>query len=118
VVCVTGVDAIGAELSGGAVHRPELVAARFGVSPEAVVDAPLAARVILEDHLSRVPPGAAITIFLSRVSTAGRGRDAADLASRLAADPRVGRIVIGDLHPQRLEELRIWSRPGLGSTGS
>ncbi|MBI4864660.1 MAG: putative selenium-dependent hydroxylase accessory protein YqeC [Candidatus Riflebacteria bacterium] len=103
VIVVTGCDAIGAVLSDASVHRPEIVAERFDVPPGTILDAALVARVLLEDHLARLPSGAAVTFFISRVTGEARRLAATDLAARLARDGRVARIVLGDLAAGRLE---------------
>lgn len=105
VVLVVGASCLGAPASSATVHRFEVLRARYGAAEGAPLSADLVARVLVEDHLACIPRGAAAIVFVAGAPAAARAADVDALASRLLAEARIERVVLGDVLAGTLRRL-------------
>ena len=96
VVPVMGLDAIGTELEGNLVYRPELVRALLGIRKEQIIQAVDAARILAHGNgaLKATPASAQVRVILNKAETqkaVEQGRKIAELA--LKTD-RIGAVIL------------------------
>jgi molybdenum cofactor cytidylyltransferase len=93
VIVVVGADALGRALPDVA-HRPEQIARLTGATLDSIVTPDLAAAVLLhpEGGLKNIPHSARIVMAITKVS-ADTDEPAAELATRLATDPMIDRVI-------------------------
>jgi probable selenium-dependent hydroxylase accessory protein YqeC len=112
VLAIAGVDVWGAELSADTVHRSELFAVRWGMTPgERLEDE--AFLMALSDpagYRAGVPPGARYFVFLNKADRPVRQAVAQRLAQALA-ERGVNEVAWGDI---RRGEWTVAKRPGRG----
>lgn len=96
VIPVVGIDCLGLPLSGGSIHRPEIVARLTGASIGGQVNSGTVAGVFLSPggYRKDVPEGSRWEPFINKVESAGELRAARELAGLLIKGG-ADRVVIG-----------------------
>jgi probable selenium-dependent hydroxylase accessory protein YqeC len=102
VIAVIGADAVGQPLDDAHVHRAGVARARLGLSEGHVVTPGDVAALVLhaEGWLARVPGGASVSVFVSKVRDTEARLTSQAIADALRAgdtDRRIVRIVAGDV---------------------
>ncbi len=87
VVCVVGLDALGAPLDDAHVHRSALLAERLGVPMGTLLDVDSVVRAVALYH-QRIPPQASTAVFLTKLTPARREL-ARELARALRGSPSI-----------------------------
>jgi molybdenum cofactor cytidylyltransferase len=97
VVSMAGLDALGAPIAAGYVHRPERVAALAGVAVGDPVTPAVIARVLAhpEGGARNAPAGARLVPFLNKADDHTLLPAAREIARLLLAEPRVDSVAIG-----------------------
>lgn len=97
LVPVAGVDALGAPLDQGHVHRPELVADLAGAEPGSTVEPWLIARVLESNQggLKNRPPHARVTPLINKVENVAQLLSAREIARELLDNALIEAVLVG-----------------------
>lgn len=117
VIVVAGIDALAGPIREVA-HRPELVSAVAGCSPDQSLTAEALARVLSsrEGGLKGAPERARVALLLNKVESASQREAAGRVARAALSEPRVECVAIGALQPADAGDggdggsWEVWSR--------
>lgn len=111
LIAVAGIDALSAPIAGVA-HRPDLVAALSGMSPDDHLSPRALARVLTHPQggLKSLPASARAVVFLNKVEDEHQATLAAEVAAAILAGSAVTRVVAGALQAEH-RPLLLYTRP-------
>jgi probable selenium-dependent hydroxylase accessory protein YqeC len=102
LVVVAGIDALAGPIAQTC-HRPGRVAALLGLSEEACLDPARLAELLChpEAGLKGAPDGARIALLINKIEDPAEWRAGRALAAVARRSPRIERVVLGALEPNR-----------------
>ena len=96
VVPVMGLDAIGTELEGKLVYRPELVRALLGIQKDQIIQPADAARILAHGNgsLKSVPASAKVRVILNKAETQKAVEHGREIAELILKTDRIGAVIL------------------------
>jgi len=96
VVPVMGLDAIGTELEGDLVYRPEQVRALLGIKKDQIIQPADAARILAHGNgsLKSVPSSAKVRVILNKAETQKTVEHGREIAELILKTDRIGAVIL------------------------
>ncbi len=96
VVPVMGLDAIGTELEGKLVYRPEQVRALLGIQKDQIIQPADAARILAHGNgsLKSVPASAKVRVILNKAETQKAVEHGREIAELILKTDRIGAVIL------------------------
>ncbi len=96
VVPVMGLDAIGTELEGNLVYRPEQVRALLGIQKDQIIQAADAARILAHGNgaLKAIPASAQVRVILNKAGTQKAVEQGREIAKLTLKTDRIGAVIL------------------------
>ena len=99
VVPVMGLDAIGTELEGDLVYRPELVRALLGIQKDQIIQPADAAGILTHGNgaLKTIPASAKVRVILNKAETQKAVEHGREIAELILKTDRIGAVILAQV---------------------